>query len=141
MRATFQMSDLGPLSFYLGIEVHQDSSGTSLRQTAYTKCIVEVGGLTGCNPAHTTMEERLSRESTEEEVDVTQYQRIVGSLRYLVHTRPYLAFAVGYVSRFMQRPTMEHQQAVKRIFRYVVGTVRLWFALSEVSWCGTFHQV
>jgi hypothetical protein len=86
MRATFQMSDLVPLSFYLGIEVHQDSSGTSLRQTAYAKCIVELGGLTGCNPAHTPMEERLSRESTEEEVDVTQYRRIVGSLCYLVHT-------------------------------------------------------
>jgi hypothetical protein len=46
----------------------------------------------------------------------------VGSLRYLVHTRPDLAFAVGYVSRFMQRLTMEHQQAVKRILRYVEGT-------------------
>ena len=70
------------------------------------------------------MEERLrlSRESTEEEVDATQYRRIVGSLRYLVHTRPDLAFAVGYVSRFMQRPTTEHQQAVKRILRYVAGT-------------------
>jgi hypothetical protein len=102
MRATFQMSDVGPLS-YLGIEVHQDSSGTSLRQTAYAKRIVELGGLTGCNPAHTPMEERLrlSRESTEE-VDATQYRRIVGSLRYLVHMRPDLAFAVRYVSRFMQ---------------------------------------
>ena len=70
------------------------------------------------------MEERLrlSRESTEEEVDATQYRRIVGSLRYLVHTRPDLAFAVGYVSRFMRRPTTEHQQAVKRILRYVAGT-------------------
>ena len=70
------------------------------------------------------MEERLklSRDSTAEEVDATQYRRIVGSLRYLVHTRPDLAFAVGYVSRFMQRPTTEHQQAVKRILRYVAGT-------------------
>uniref|UniRef100_I1NRZ3 Reverse transcriptase Ty1/copia-type domain-containing protein n=1 Tax=Oryza glaberrima TaxID=4538 RepID=I1NRZ3_ORYGL len=124
MKATFQMSDLGLLSFYLGIEVHQDSSGISLRQTAYAKRIVELDGLTGCNPAYTPMEERLklSRNSTAEEVDATQYQRIVGSLRYLVHMRPDLAFAVGYVSRFMQRPTTEHQQAVKRILRYVEGT-------------------
>ena len=70
------------------------------------------------------MEERvkLSRESTDKEVDATGYRRIVGSLRYLVHTRPDLAFAVGYVSRFMQRPTAEHLQAVKRILRYVAGT-------------------
>jgi hypothetical protein len=47
----------------------------------------------------------------------------MGSLRYLTHTRPDLAFSVGYVSRFMQRPTTEHQQAVKRIIRYVTGTL------------------
>jgi hypothetical protein len=71
------------------------------------------------------MEERLklSRGSTTEEVDATQYRRLVGSLRYLTHTRPDLAFSVSYVSRFMQRPTMEHQQAVKRIIRYVTGTL------------------
>jgi hypothetical protein len=106
MKVTFQMSDLGLLSFYLRIEVHQDSSGISLRQTTYAKRIVELGGLTGCNLAYTPMEERLKLSR---EVDATQYRRIVGSLRYLIHTRPDLAFAVSYVSRFMQRPTTEHQ--------------------------------
>jgi hypothetical protein len=71
------------------------------------------------------MEERLklSLDSTTEEVDATQYRCLVGSLRYLTHTRPDLAFPAGYVSRFMQRSTMEHQQAVKRIIRYVAGTL------------------
>jgi hypothetical protein len=57
------------------------------------------------------MEERLklSRDSTTEEVDATQYRRLVGSLCYLTHTRPDLAFSVGYVIRFMQRPIMKHQ--------------------------------
>jgi hypothetical protein len=125
MKAIFQMSDLGPLSFYLGMEVHQDDSGITLRQTAYAKRVVELAGLTNCNPALTPMEERLklSRDSTTEEVDTTQYRRLVGSLRYLAHTRPDLAFSIGYVSRFMQRPTTEHQQAVKRIIRYVAGTL------------------
>ncbi|XP_066396132.1 secreted RxLR effector protein 161-like [Miscanthus floridulus] len=118
------MSDPGPLSFYLGIEVHQDDSGITLRQTAYAKRVVELAGLTDCNPALTPMERlKLSRDSTTEEVDATQYRRLVGSLRYLAHTRPDLAFSVSYVSRFMQRPTTEHQQAVKRIIRYVVGTL------------------
>ena len=58
-----------------------------------------------------------------EEVDATQYRRLVGSLCYLAHTRPDLAFSVGYVSWFMQRPTTEHQQAVKRIIHYVAGTL------------------
>ncbi|XP_021309131.1 uncharacterized protein LOC110432675 [Sorghum bicolor] len=87
MKATFQMSDMGPLSFYLGIEVHQDDSGITLRQTAYAKRVVELVGLTDCNPALTPMEERLklSRDSTME-VDATQYRHLVGSLRYLAHT-------------------------------------------------------
>jgi hypothetical protein len=113
MKATFQMSDRGPLSFYLGIEVHQDDSGITLRQTAYVKRVVELAGLTDCNPALTPMEE----------VDATQYRRLVGSLRYLTHTRPDLAFSVGYVSRFIQRPTTEHQQAMKRIIHYVAETL------------------
>jgi hypothetical protein len=124
MKVTFQMSDLGHLS-YLGIEVHQGDSEITLRQTAYAKRIVELAGLTDCNPALTPMEERLklSRDSTTEEVDATQYRCLVGSLRYLVHTRPDLAYSVSYVSRFMQRPTTEHEQAVKRIIRYVAGTL------------------
>jgi hypothetical protein len=75
LKATFQMSDLRHLSFYLGIEVHQSNSGITLRQTAYTKRIVELAGLTNCNPALTWMEERLklSCDSTTEEVDSTQY--------------------------------------------------------------------
>jgi hypothetical protein len=71
------------------------------------------------------MEEKLklSRDSTTEEVDAMQYRCLVGSLHYLAHTWPDLAFSVGYVSRFIQRPTTEHQQAVKRIIRYVAGTL------------------
>jgi hypothetical protein len=119
-----EMSDIGSLSFYLGIEVHQDDSGITLRQTAYTKRVVELARLTDCNPTLTPMERlKLSRDSTMGEVDAAQYRRLVGSLRYLSHTRPDLAFSVDYVSRFMQRPTTEHQQAVKRIIRYVAGTL------------------
>jgi hypothetical protein len=71
MKATFQMSDLGLLSFYLGIEVHQGDSGITLQQTAYAKCAVELAGLTDCNQALTSMEERLklSHDSMMEEVD------------------------------------------------------------------------
>jgi hypothetical protein len=73
MNTTFQMSDLGLFSFYLGIEVHQVDSGITLRQTAYVKCVVELAGLTDCNPPLTLMEERLklSRDNTMEEVDAT----------------------------------------------------------------------
>jgi hypothetical protein len=111
MKVTFQISDLGPLSFYVGIEVHQDDFVITLRQTAYAKRVVELAGLTDCNPALTSMEEKLklSRDSTTEEVYATQYRCLVRSLHYLTHTRPDLAFSVDYVSRFMQRPITEHQ--------------------------------
>ena len=100
MKQRLDMSDLGLLSFYLGIEVHQDASGFTLHQAHYAKRILDLGDMAGCNPAHTLMEEKLklSRDSEAEEVDPTHYRRLVGSLRYLVHTQPDLAFAVGYVS-------------------------------------------
>jgi hypothetical protein len=100
------------IPFFAPEVVHQGDFGITLRQTAYAKRIVELARLTDCNPALTLMEERLklSRDSTTEEVDATQYRRLVGSLRYLVHTWPNLAYSVGYVSRFLQRPTMEHEQ-------------------------------
>jgi hypothetical protein len=70
--------------------------------------------MAGYNPTHTLMEERLrlSRHSIAAEVDPTHYRCLIGSLCYLVHTRHDLAFAVGFVSRFMERPMVEHQGSV-----------------------------
>jgi hypothetical protein len=131
MKATFQMSDIGLLCFYLSIEAHQDNGSITLRQAHYAKHIIKLGGMGGYNLAHTSMEEllKLSRYSESEEVDATQYRRLVGSLCYLVHTRLDLAFTVKYVSRFMERPTVEHQQAIKQILHYVTGTLDydLWY--------------
>jgi hypothetical protein len=77
------------------------------------------------------METRLkrSKQSTQPLVDATAYRSIVGSLRYLVNTRPDLAFAVGYVSHFLEKPQEDHLTMVKKILPYVVGTCNwgLWF--------------
>jgi hypothetical protein len=126
MKKSFLMSDLRLLSFYLDIEVRQDAGGITLRHTHYAKKILEMTGIADYKAAATPMEERLrlSRDSTAEEVDATLYNRIVGSLRYLIHTRPDLTYAVGYVSRFLERPTEEHLQAVKKILRYIAGTLQ-----------------
>lgn len=125
MRRLFRMSDLGLLSYYLGIEVKQGRSAITLGQAAYAKKLLEKAGLGSCKPCHTPMEVhlRLSTKSTTPEVDATMYRRLVGSLRYLVHTRPDIAFAVGYVSRFMEKPRQEHLVAVKHLLRYIAGTV------------------
>nr|GEY57559.1 uncharacterized mitochondrial protein AtMg00810-like [Tanacetum cinerariifolium] len=65
----------------------------------------------------------LSKDEEGELVDPTEYRSIVGALRYLTHTRPDLSFTVGVVSRFMERPTVKHLQAVKGILRYIKGTL------------------
>jgi hypothetical protein len=131
MVAAFKMSNLDLLHYYLGIEVKQSASGISLSQCAYAMKILERSGMTGCNPCHVPMETRLklSKQSTQPLVDATAYQSIIGSLRYLVNTRPNLAFAVGYVSHFLEEPREDHLAAVKKILCYVVGTCnwRLWF--------------
>ncbi|XP_040252712.1 secreted RxLR effector protein 161-like [Aegilops tauschii subsp. strangulata] len=66
---------------------------------------------------------KLSKESTSSLVDRKLYRSVVGNLRYLVHTRPDISFAVGFVSRFMEVPTTEHWAAVKHLIRYVAGTL------------------
>ena len=81
--------------------------------------------MTECKPCVTPMVERLkmTKASTVVKVDATLYRRIVGSLCYLVHMRPDIVFAVGYVSRFMEDPREDHWAAVKRLLCYVKGTV------------------
>jgi hypothetical protein len=127
MQSMFAMSDLGLLSYYLGIEVKQSGDGIVLGQSAYAAKLVEKAGLSGCNPVHIPMEPRLkmSTVSSNPPVDATLYRSIVGSLRYLVHTRPDISFAVGFVSRFMEAPTTEHWAAVKHLIRYIAGTLHL----------------
>jgi hypothetical protein len=125
MRQTFRMSDLGLLSFYLGIEVKQGNKCITLGQPAYAKKLLEKARMVNCNPCSTPMEVRLqlSGKSTSEEVDATMYRSLVGSLRCLVNTRPDISFAVGYVSRFMEKPRQEHLAAVKHLLRYIAGTI------------------
>ncbi|CAA6674416.1 unnamed protein product [Spirodela intermedia] len=106
MANAFKMSDLGLLCYYLDIEVRQSARGTSISQGAYVAKILERSGMAGCNPCQVPMATRLklSKRSTEPLVDATAYRNIVGSLRYLVNTRPDLAFAVGYVSHLLEEP-------------------------------------
>jgi hypothetical protein len=120
MKALFSMSDLGLLSYYLGIEVKQSSQGIFINQTAYATKVLERCGMQNCNPCQTPMEPRLklSKTSTAEAVDSTHYRSVVGSLHYLLHTRLDLCYSIGIVSRYMEKPTSGHLNAVKHILRY-----------------------
>jgi hypothetical protein len=85
MVARFKMSDLGALSYYLGIEVKQGKDAITLGQRAYAEKLLERSGMADCKPSATPMEKRikLSKQSTTEKVDATHYRSIVGGLRYL----------------------------------------------------------
>ncbi|WVZ61751.1 LOW QUALITY PROTEIN: hypothetical protein U9M48_011574 [Paspalum notatum var. saurae] len=133
MKKLFKMSYLGPLSYYLGIEVKQGQRGIELRQSAYALKLLEKAGMSSCNSCATPMEVRLklSKASTSPLVDdPTMYRSIIGSLRYLLHTRPDLSFSVRYLSRFMEEPRTDHMAAVKHLLRYVAGTINygLWYS-------------
>jgi hypothetical protein len=131
MMRLFRMSDLGLLSYYLGLEVRQSSRGVSIGQAAYAAKLVERGGMAGCNACAVPMEPqlKLSKMSGSPLADVTEYQSIVGGLRYLVNTRPDIAYAVGFVSRFLEQPREDHGAAVKHVLRPLV---RSWH---PGSWC------
>ncbi|KAL6911448.1 hypothetical protein ACP4OV_000253 [Aristida adscensionis] len=125
MMELFRMSDLGVLSYYLGIEVKQGQRDIKLSQRAYAVKLLEKAGMSGCNPCSTPMETRLklSKQGTSPAVDSTTYRSLIGSLRYLLHMRPDLTFSVGHLSRFMEEPRQEHMAAVKHLLRYVAGTL------------------
>jgi hypothetical protein len=124
MKSVFDMSDLGKLSYYLGIQVEQQNDGIVLKQESYAWKILKMAGMQDCNEAKWPMDPKLQLTKDEKgrEVDATEYRKIIGCLRYLIHTRPDLSFSVGVASRFMQTPKESHVSAVKQILRYLKGT-------------------
>ena len=124
MSSKFEMSDLEKLSYYLGIEVHQHDGGITLNQKRYALRILEEARMKNCNPCQIPMEAglKLSKALKEEEIDATSYRRNVGCLRYLLHTRPDLAYCVEVLSRYMQAPRVSHGAAMKQCLRYLQGT-------------------
>ena len=125
MKKNFSMSDLGLLSYYLGIEVKQGGGGITLSQSSYALKIVEFAGMLNYNPCATPMEARLklSKKMEDEVVNPTTYRSIIGSLRYIVNNRPDIAYSVGVVNRYMEAPSKEDWAAVKHILRYLKGTI------------------
>ncbi|XP_062227345.1 secreted RxLR effector protein 161-like [Phragmites australis] len=118
------MSDLVLLNYYLGIEVRQRPRSITLCQSAYAEKLLDKAGLGSCNPTLAPMEPHLkvSKESMSSPVDAPFYRSIIGSLCYLVHTRPDITFAVEYLSQFMDAPAVEHLNAIKHMLRYIAGT-------------------
>lgn len=124
MANTFEMNDLGRLSYYLGIEVTQLGDSIVLNQQRYAEKIIEEAGMKGCNATLVPMDVglKLSKAEKEQGIDEKMYRRNIGCLRYLIHTRPDLAYSVGVLSRYMHEPKQSHGGALKQVLRYLQGT-------------------
>ncbi|KAI3672724.1 hypothetical protein L6452_38821 [Arctium lappa] len=120
----FEMKDLGRLKYFLGIEVLRSKQGIFICQKKYVLDLLAETGMIDCKPVDTPMmvNQKLYMEEEAELADKGRYQRIVGKLIYLSHTRPDIAYAVGVVSQFMHQPQISHMEAVLRIIRYLKGT-------------------
>nr|GEV92867.1 retrovirus-related Pol polyprotein from transposon TNT 1-94 [Tanacetum cinerariifolium] len=125
MTREFEMTDIGLMSYYLGIEVKQTNEGTFICQERYAKEILKRFDMDKCNPVGTPIEHKVkpSKYDGGKAVDSTLFKSLVGSLRYLTCTRPDILFLVGLISRFMEEPTTKHLKIAKRILRYIKGTV------------------
>ncbi|GJV63637.1 ribonuclease H-like domain, reverse transcriptase, RNA-dependent DNA polymerase [Tanacetum coccineum] len=124
MEEKFEMSDLGLLAYYLGIEVTQTNGDISIKQTAYASKILKEAGMIDCNETLIPMDPgtRLTKITEGTMVNSTEYRSLIGCLRYLLHTRPDLSYYVGLLSRFMQEPREQHMKAIRQVLRYVKGT-------------------
>jgi hypothetical protein len=122
MTREFEMTDLGLMRFFLGLEVRQEETGIFISQETYAKEILKRFKMKDCNPVSTPMEpgSKLSKFDGGERVEASKFRSLVGSLRYLTCTRPDISLSVGIVSRFMEEPVYSHWKALKRILRYIV---------------------
>jgi histone deacetylase 1/2 len=124
LRSEFSVKDLGPLHFFLGIEVlSQSSGGLILTQRKYALELLRRAWMLKCQPATTpmTVSDPLSTSSglPLSSDEATRYRSVVGGLQYLTVTRPDLSYAVNRVCQFLHEPRDTHWAAVKRILRYV----------------------
>ncbi|KAG6526877.1 hypothetical protein ZIOFF_008964 [Zingiber officinale] len=125
MTKEFEMTDIGLMAYYLGIEVNQREDGSFISQAGYAREILKKFRMDNSKSINTPVEcgVKLSKHDEEEKVDPTFFKSLVGSLRYLTCTRPDILYAVGLVSRYMEDPTTTHLKIAKRILRYIKGTI------------------
>ncbi|KAH7351616.1 hypothetical protein KP509_19G006000 [Ceratopteris richardii] len=126
MEKEFKISDLGDLSYFLGMEIAYTQHGVYVTQERYLKNLLIKFKMDDCRVAPTPMEvnHKLSRYGREEFKDMKLYQSLVGSLIYATLTRPDLSYAVGVLSQFMHCPRKEHWVARQRVLRYIKGTLK-----------------
>ncbi|GJY63718.1 retrovirus-related pol polyprotein from transposon TNT 1-94 [Tanacetum coccineum] len=127
MHDEFEMSMMGELNFFLGLQIKQMEDDIFFNQSKYIKEMLKKFGLEESKPMKTPMssDTKLTKDEECESVDSTKYRGMIGSLLYLTASRPDIMFSVCLCARFQEAPKTSHLEAVKRIFRYIKGTTHL----------------
>ncbi|GKE23862.1 uncharacterized mitochondrial protein-like protein, partial [Tanacetum coccineum] len=123
----FQMSSIGELTFFLGLQVQQKKEGIFISQDKYVGEILKKFRFIEVKTASTPMQTQkpLLKDEDGEEVDVHMYRSIIGSLMYLISSRPNIMLAICACARYQVNLKVSHLYAVKRIFRYLKGQPKL----------------
>ncbi|GJX57109.1 retrovirus-related pol polyprotein from transposon TNT 1-94 [Tanacetum coccineum] len=131
MHGRFEMSLMGEMKFFLGLQIHQSPRGIFINQAKYTLEILKKHGMEKGQSIGTpmAMKPKLDADLSGELADQTNYHSKIGSLMYLTSSRPDIVQVVCYCARYQARPTKKHLKEVKRIFRYLRGTIHmgLWY--------------
>ncbi|GKB71273.1 retrovirus-related pol polyprotein from transposon TNT 1-94 [Tanacetum coccineum] len=131
MCSKFKMSMMGKISFFLGLHIFQNPKGIFINQSKYAHESLKKYDFETCNPVDTPMVEKskLDEDKEGKAIDPSHYHGMIGTILYLTASRPDLQFAMCMCARYQTRPTEKHLHAVKRIFRYLKGTVNqgLWY--------------
>ncbi|XP_019267100.1 PREDICTED: uncharacterized protein LOC109244458 [Nicotiana attenuata] len=127
MKGEFEMSMMGELTFFLGLQIKQSPKGIFISQTKYTKELIKKFGMENSKAIRTPMSPTtvLDEDSNGEMVDETMYSGMIGSLLYLTASQPDIMFSVCKCARFQSAPKESYLTAVKRIIRYLIGTTQL----------------
>jgi hypothetical protein len=135
MSREFEMSMMGELTFFLGLQIKQTREGTFMHQGKYTKDLLRKFDMGEAKPLLTPMSTTtaLDEDKGGEAMDQKEYQSMIRSLLYLTATRPDIQFTVCLCARFQSSPRTSHCQAIKRIMRYLRFTPKfgLWFSASS----------
>jgi hypothetical protein len=125
LQREFAMKDVGPLHHFLGITAERGSQGLFLHQRQYAIDILERAGMSDCKPCSTPVDTqaKLSKDDRPPVADATSYRSLTGALQYLTFSRPDIAYAVQQVCLHMHTPREPHLTALKRILRYLRGSL------------------
>ncbi|XXG68728.1 hypothetical protein AAC387_Pa06g1749 [Persea americana] len=149
MSSEFELSMMGELSFFLGLQIKQTAFGIFVSQLKYAQELLKKFGMMSSKHSRTPMSTtvKLSLDSAGKEYNETLYRSMIGSLLYLTASRPDISFSVGVCARYPSKPNESHVSAVKRILKYIGGTIDygIWMSkdtntanvgFSDADWAG-----